>query len=308
MPGHDQLFKDLLRAFLPDLLALTVPRVKAVLAGAPPRFLDAEHFTDLPSGARRQVDLLAELRLADGRRAVLVHVEIEAAARRSLPPRLGRYAMQLRLRHDHPVVSLVLYRSGGPAGAVPRVLREQVASEELASLRYFAFGLAGASADEHLRRGEPLAWALAALMRSRKRSPARLKLACLRRIAAAPLDDARRFLLANCVETYLQLSGEEAERYARLLRRTDNREVRAMELTWAEKIEEQGLQKGKREGERAGREDGMRSLLLRMMERRFGPLPAETRRRVEAVRSTDELERLADRVLTATSPAEMGLG
>ena len=35
-----------------------------------------------------------------------------------------------------------------------------------------------------------------------------LKLACLRRIAAADLDDARRILLVNCVEAYLELNSD----------------------------------------------------------------------------------------------------
>lgn len=308
MPGHDQLFKDLLRAFFADLLVLVIPRLGTALAGSPPRFLDGEHFTDVPSGARRQVDLLAELAMPADGRPVLVHVEIEERARRSLPRRLWRYAMQLRLRHDLPVLSVVVYRRGGPTGAAAQVVRERVGPEETGSFRYFAFGLSDASAEEHLNRSEPLAWALAALMRSPRRSPAGRKLACLRRIAEAQVDEARRFLLVNCVETYLQLSGEEAERYARLLRRTENREVRAMELTWAEQIEQRGVRKGLQEGLQAGREDGMRRLLLRLMEHRFGPLPRETRRRVEAVQSIGELERLADRVLTATSAADLDLG
>src|SRR4029079_10565400 len=44
------------------------------------------------------------------------------------------------------------------------------------------------------------------------------KIACLRRIAQdASLNEAERFLLANFVETYLELKGEEAMAYATLL-------------------------------------------------------------------------------------------
>lgn len=36
-------------------------------------------------------------------------------------------------------------------------------------------------------------------------------------IAASPLDDLHRFLLANCVETYLELEGRDAEELESLL-------------------------------------------------------------------------------------------
>lgn len=56
-----------------------------------------------------------------------------------------------------------------------------------------------------------------------------------------------------------------------------------------------------------GRQEGMRELLIQMIERRFGPLPSEQRRRFEAITSPARLKRLADKVLTAGSLAEMGI-
>ena len=51
----------------------------------------------------------------------------------------------------------------------------------------------------------------------------------------APLDEARRFLLFNIVETYLGLTDDEKQRYDIELNRESEQEVRAMQLTWAEK-------------------------------------------------------------------------
>ena len=55
------------------------------------------------------------------------------------------------------------------------------------------------------------------------------------------------------------------------------------------------------------RQEGMRQLLLQLIERRFGPLPEERRRSVEAITSPIRLKRLADKILTARSLDEMGL-
>lgn len=56
-----------------------------------------------------------------------------------------------------------------------------------------------------------------------------------------------------------------------------------------------------------GRTEGKRDLLLRQLERRFGPVPEAVRQEVEAIRSTRRLDRLADKILTARSLREMGL-
>jgi hypothetical protein len=177
----------------------------------------------------------------------------------------------------------------------------------LEDFHYIAFGLAGCDPADYLARPEPLAWGLAALMRGGTLDRPALKLACFRRIAAADLDEARRLLLVNCIESYLELQPEEAAEYAALCAVRENREVKAMATNWAERLEakgrEEGLQEGMREGLRA-----MRESLLSLLEQRFGPLPETTRERVEAISSLERLTRLVSRVLTVRSLAALRLG
>ena len=68
-----------------------------------------------------------------------------------------------------------------------------------------------------------------------------------------------------------------------------------MELTWAGKIEKQG------------RLDGARSLVIRQLEHRFGPLPGSVRNRVEHLDDPQELELLSEQLLDAGSLADLGL-
>jgi len=70
-------------------------------------------------------------------------------------------------------------------------------------------------------------------------------------------------------------------------------------LDWSEKK--------RKEGRKEGLYEGKRNLLLRQMERRFGPLSDEIRQRVEEIKSDRRLDRLADKILTAGSLREMGL-
>ena len=63
-------------------------------------------------------------------------------------------------------------------------------------------------------------------------------------------------------------------------------------------IAEQLIEKG----EKRGIEKGLRGAVLRQLQRRFGPLPAPVRERVEQAPPAD-LERWLDQVLTASTLA-----
>ena len=126
-------------------------------------------------------------------------------------------------------------------------------------------------------------------------SRAEHKMACLRRIAAARLGELHSFLLGNCVETYLQCEGRDAEELAALQARDNAKEVRAMKLTWADKLRNEG------------QELGVRQTLLRQLGLRFGPLTDDVKRKVEEIHSVERLNQIADQVLVARSLEEMGL-
>ncbi len=302
MTRHDQLFKNAVEEFLGDLVRLVSPAIASHLRLEAPRPLPQEVFTDLPEGRSRQVDVAATVESIEGEpEIVLVHVEIEARARRTMGPRMRRYAMQLELRHDLPVLPIAVYLKGGPAGVVKERVTRRLWDEEMEAFHYFAFGLSRSLAEEYLARSEPLAWGLAGLMRAGELSPARRKLECLRPIARANLDEARRFLLANLVETYIELDEAAEEEYQSLLAAKENREVEAMEMTWADKIEARGIEEGQRRGREEGLQEGMKTLILELLEHRFGPVPKNLARRIRTIRDRDRLGRLAEQLLDAES-------
>ncbi len=68
--------------------------------------------------------------------------------------------------------------------------------------------------------------------------------------------------------------------------------------TWTEMWEQQGLEKGLEQGRREGRREGESTMLLRLLEGRFGSLDEHTRSRVVAG-DTDRLLEWGERVLTA---------
>lgn len=315
MTPHDPFFKTLLRAFWPEFLALVAPRVAEQLDLSRAVFLDKEFFEGA-AGPRGEADLLVQLPLLrDSGRSILIHVEIESRARKGMARRLWRYRNRILAVYEGQVLSIVVYLRGRRPGIRLEPMEEDSIGPELGELRYVAFGLGGCLAEEYLARPEPLAWGLSALMRSGPQGRAEHKMACLRLIAAAELDDDRRLLLVNCVETYLQLNPREAAEFLTLRTREANREVKAMELTWADRLRAEGWKSGRKEGREEGRRRErektvrvLRPLLLEVLGERFGPLPPLVSSRIEEIDSVQRLTRLARRALTARSLEEMGLG
>jgi len=319
LTSHDQLAKNLFSTFFSDFLRIAAPDVAAQLRLDGADFQDKQEFTDWPAGERREMDLLAAVPLldreADGSETrILIHIEIEAEARAGMAERLWQYYMQLRLRHGRMVVPILANLRGGKPGAHREELSEGFGEPPTARFSYRALSLSGCLAEEYLSRPEPLAWALAALMRPGRWSRAEQKIECLRRIAAADLPTNDRFLLGNWVETYLQLDERDLAEYESLRGLLVNTEVRAMEMTWAEKMEveytEKGVRKGLQQGVAQGVAQGVEALhrvVLRLLSQRFGAVPETVQRKVEAIDSMDSLSNLAAKVLEVRSIDEMGL-
>ncbi len=303
MTDHDQLFKQLLTTFFADLVELVEPELATRLEPGNAKFLDKETFSAAPEGERAVADLVAEVpALAEEPQLILVHVEIEGAFRRAMAERLWFYYMHLRLNYKLPTLPIVLTLSGGPAGVTEAEWIDKVLGREICRFRYQRFALSGCLAEEYLDRPQRLAWGLAALMRSEIWDPVEQKIRCLQAIARAEVEERQELLLLNLVETYLELDGLDAERFD-TLKAIEAKEAEDMETTWAGKIEAKGRQKGLEQGSLRG----IRSVVIRQLKHRFGPLPREIQQRLEALDDPQELDRLSEQLLDARSLADLGL-
>lgn len=308
MPLHDHLFKSLFRTFFRDLLLLFDAKL-AVWLGPDTvvEFRDKELIPDSPEREGRIVDLLAAVPDPAGGRAALVHVEIERSALQNIGRRLWDYSIRLRGRYPEPLLSLVVFLRGGPPGPTWTIHTEEVGGDEVARFRYLSLGLSRFPAEKLLARPEPLAWALAALAKPGALGRARVKFEALRKIANAAISEREKILLVNCVETYLPLKGRDAEEYASLASAHHSPENKAMQMTWADKIEAKGIAKGRKEGREEGAELLRRTLLLQL-DQRFGQVPEALQERLAAIHSFAKLGAIARRILKVQSIEELGLG
>jgi hypothetical protein len=107
-------------------------------------------------------------------------------------------------------------------------------------------------------------------------------------------NDYRRFLLAECLETYAELDEAQNERLRALLHTEAYQEVEPLMKTTYERGIERGIEQGERRS------------ALRLMEAKFGPLSAEVKQQVEEL-SPEALAQLQLDLLKAQSLAELPL-
>lgn len=220
-------FRELFQTFLGDFLRIAEPDMAVHLLAEGARFpvVDMSDWTDQE---RDEIGAVAEIPTRDGGSlTILIQLEPEPHGPAETARRFGRWFLALETRLVQPVLLSVVYLRGGRPGAnLESAAVCTVYDMEVVRIFYSAFGLSEARADYYLERPEPLAWALAALMKPVRRSRAEHKLACLRRIAGAPLADRQRSLLTSCVEQWMEMRPEDRDEYLALRAREQNLEAR----------------------------------------------------------------------------------
>ncbi len=208
-----------------------------------------------------------------------------------------------------PVVPIVLY-NGRERWRAPRDVAE-VLDEHPAGLeayrpraRYLVLD-EGAFAEEELAGLRNLAAAVFRLENSRSPEALGAVVAELVEWLRAPEQEGLRRSFAVWVKRVLlpaRLPGIDLPHVTNLQEVNTMLAERVME--WTEQWKEQGLQQGLQRGIQRGLQQGEAALLARLAERRFGPLPASARERIEGA-DAETLLRWGENLLAAQSLDEI---
>ena len=159
--------------------------------------------------------------------------------------------------------------------------------------RYPYIGLPALNGEAYLVGENVLGVALAVLMRLPEERRLELGEQAWRRVESEP-DDYRKYLLRECIASYLPRNDGESRDFEERLLHADDPGEQTMTVHMFDRIRQEGEQKGRRES------------LLRVLEKRFGPLPDGVRQRLATV-PAERLNDLLDAAVTAPSLSEVGL-
>jgi hypothetical protein len=308
---HDRLFKEFLTTFFVEFLDLFFPKLAAPLDPGSIEFLRQEQYAHLLDGDVYHADLLVKARFRGSEAYFLIHVEHQSTAPSTFPERFFRYFAAIYLRHGVPVYPIVIYSGETPKKAQASVYKVDFPDGRVLRFHYHVVQLNRLSWRAFANRANPVASALMAKMKIAERERPRVKAECLRLLVTLKLDRARMRLIMTFVDSYLQLNDAEEGRFQRSITEAkwapkEKKDVVEYVTSW----ERRGIEKGRMEGRMEGRLEGMlalRTVLLKNLVRRFGPLEDWVGDRVAAIHSVDELESLIDRAYSAPSLHDLGL-
>jgi len=307
MDDHDQRFKTLLEEFLPEFMALFFPDWVERFDFPHTEWLKQEAFLDPPEGEKRVLDLVAKVPTtvstsnAPEDCLLLIHLEVDSAtSTTSLHNRLLQYYAFLRRKHALPVLPIGLYLNVGLNGLGTGVYEETLWGRTLLRFEYASIGLPALDAREFLRGSNLLGIVLSPLMQLPTANRPQILIEGIERIADSDENEYRKHLLAECFENYFPLQPGERDDYNRLVaeRHTEGRRLmNGLELREL---------RGERRGEQRGALISRREIVVKLLTKKFGPLPDAVLVKIESA-SVERLDEILLAVLDAKSLAELDL-
>jgi flagellar biosynthesis/type III secretory pathway protein FliH len=149
----------------------------------------------------------------------------------------------------------------------------------------------------------PIASALMAKMKMTPKDRPKVKLECLCLLASLKLNPARSKLIGGFIDTYLNLTAQEMQRYEREIAKLEPEERKeAVELmsSWERRGLEKGREEGMEQGLQQGQHQGKEEILSLILEQRFSTLPDRITKRLDQLTS-EQMNELGKALLSFAS-------
>ena len=277
--SHDKLFKEFFKRFLPQTMHLFFPDLAQRLNFDTLDFDDKELTINIPKQLRRVADIVAHVETYEGEaEVIIIHVEVEARDKRSLPWRMFEYYAFLRLLEQKPVLPLAFVLKPNAGGIGLQTYEESLFGQAQLRFAYNQVGLRDLSSEDYME-STPIGAALTVLMRQGERPPAETRLKALNTIVTdSILTRADKLFLIKVMEDYaptesLPIAGDDVME-----------ELTVLGTTWVDKALEEGRQEG--------RQDTARQFILDSLTMRFGVVSDEVVTAVSHIDSIDTLTEL----------------
>ena len=288
---HDQLFKELLSTFFIEFVELFLPEVAALMERDSITFLPQEYFTDLITGDRKIIDLIAKVRFQGQDAFFIIHLENQSFSEAEFARRMFFYFAKLHQEYLLPIYPVVIFSFDKPQRPESTNYKVSLANLEVLNFNFTSIQLNQLSWRDFLNQQNPIAAALMAKMQIQPNDRPKVKAECLRLLATLKLDPARTRLISGFVDTYLTLNATEEQTFQTELDRMGlNKEEKVMEIvtSWM----------------RTGMRNEAEKLVLRQLNRRFGPIEAELEQQIQAL-SIDRVEDLSDALLDFSDRSQL---
>lgn len=253
MVDHDRLFKELISTFFIEFLELFLPDVLKDIDRDSIVFLPQEVLTDVTSGDKKTIDILAKVKYRQQDTFFLIHIEAQSYSQAEFAKRMFQYFARLHEKYDLPIYPIVIFSFDEPKRPEPCSYSVSFPTLDVLQFNFAAIQLNQLSWRDYLTQRNPVAAALMSKMNIAPSERPRVKAECLRLLLTLQLDPARMQLISGFVDTYLRLNAQEKQVFQTTIDTmglTDDEQEEYMEIvtSWAiekaEKIAMNSLRKG----------------------------------------------------------------
>lgn len=284
---HDGLFKELIETFFWEFLELFLPQVVDYVDPTSVTFLSQEVYSSIGAEEKRIIDLLARVKFREQESYFLFHIEPQSSPQKEFEKRMFFYFGRLHEKYDLPIYPVVIFSYDNPRQAAENSYQIGFPDFQVLQFNFQAIQLNRLNWRDYLRQQNPVAAALMTKMQIAVEDRPQVKLECLRMLATLQLDPARTMFLSQFIDTYLKLAADEEQRFQAEVDRLETAERDAIMQT-VTSWEERGLIRGRLEGQV--------QLVLRLLHRKVGTIPAEVETDIQAL-DTDQIEALGEALL-----------
>lgn len=295
MIDHDRLFKELIQTFFWEFIELFLPEILEYVETDTLTFLPEEIFTDVTSGDKRKIDLLAQVKWEGQNSYFLIHLENQAYNQKEFERRMFHYFARLDAKYLLPIFPIVIFSYDEPKRPEKSQYTVNFPNRKVLEFNYVSIQLNNLKWRNFLNQPNPVAAALMAKMDFQPQERVRVKLECLRMLVTLQLNPAKIELISGFIDTYLRLNtAEEEELNTELKQANLVEEEQIMEIvtSWMEK----GIEKGIEQGEQ--------KIIKRQVKRRFNNITPTLESQINSL-SSAQLENLADVIFDLQSLADL---
>ncbi len=306
--SHDQNFKNLILDYPREALEFFSPlEARGIGHDAHIVPLRQEQLKERLGDRFRELDVPLMVEWPGGEREALLFVlEEETDPRRFSIHRLAHYCLDLaELCGTNRVVPVVIFLN--TRGHEPTRLSLGGDRHEYLSFRYVRCALPDLNAEDYWESSNLIARLCLSIMRWREEQKLEVYARAVRGLATLEPDPEKQLKYIDFIDIYSALDDNEMEQYKAQYPQENQTMATLSERLRAEGMEKgmaKGMEKGMEKGVAVGVETGGRTLLIRQLKRRFGPLNTDALARLDGA-SQQELETWADRILDARSLNEV---
>ncbi|MFD1388385.1 Rpn family recombination-promoting nuclease/putative transposase [Oceanobacillus oncorhynchi subsp. oncorhynchi] len=246
---HDRLTKKLIQEFFEEFIEAFFPNLYPYIDFSNVSFLEQEVYLDYINGRKKEIDVLAAVKLNHQDKILHIHTEAQSTHEADFPERMFLYFSYLYAKHRKPIqpIAVLSYNREKEESTQFRI---DTPTQDVLQFNFLQLHLIKKDWRAYIQSDNPAAAALLSQMGYEEHERVQVKLEFLRMVTRMKINPAQMEFLYGYFETYLKLNKEEE---AQMMEQMENLPEEEKEVvlqlpnSYFERGKEEGIEKGKQE-------------------------------------------------------------